>query len=102
ERMDPDYWETSYVRLLLGTALAGQRKDAEAAPLLTAGFNGLKARSAAVLQPVRARVLASLRRLVALYEAANRPEEVRGWRNRPDESRTATLPLDPDPPAVCR
>jgi hypothetical protein len=49
----PDYWITSYAESLLGGALLGQKKYAEAEPLLVHGYEGLKAREARIPAPER-------------------------------------------------
>ena len=44
-RQVPDDWPRFHTMSLLGAALAGQEKYAEAKPLLTGGYEGLKARA---------------------------------------------------------
>ena len=51
EAEKPQHWATAEVRSLLGGALFGQKKTAEAAPLLRSGYEGM-ARSAAAIQLV--------------------------------------------------
>src|SRR5262249_24992680 len=46
EKKDPDGWNTFQTQSLLGAALLGQQKYAEAEPLLLAGHQGLNARQA--------------------------------------------------------
>jgi tetratricopeptide (TPR) repeat protein len=75
----PTHWATAEVRSLLGGALFGQKKAAEAAPLLRSGYEGM-ARSAAAISPVnRPRMGESLDRLIAAGEAAGTKAEHAAW-----------------------
>jgi tetratricopeptide (TPR) repeat protein len=81
EKEQPDAWNTFNTRSLLGAALAGQEKYADARPLLVQGFEGLKARAAQIPEPVRAlRLGEAADRLVRLYEAQGKKEEAAKWR----------------------
>ena len=86
EGMIPDDWRTFNARSLLGGSLLGQKKYAEAEPLLLAACDGLKQReSKALAAPRKLRLQQTLERLAELYEntgrsalAANRREEIAG------------------------
>jgi tetratricopeptide (TPR) repeat protein len=81
EKIEPGAWTTSNVRSLLGEALAGQRKYADAGPLLVQGFDGLKARVAQIPEPFRAlRLGEAADRLVRLCEVQGKKEEAAKWR----------------------
>ena len=60
---------------LLGEALRGQCRYAEAEPLLVAGYEGLEAREATIPPPGRPQLAEAADRVVALYEAWGRPEQ---------------------------
>ena len=76
----PQHWRTADVRSLLGGALLGQKKTAEAAPLLRSGYEGM-ARSAAAIPLVdRPRLAEALDRLIAAGEAAGTKAEVAAWK----------------------
>ncbi len=47
EKTEPDLWSTFNTKSMLGGALLGQQKYAEAEPLLLAGYDGMKQREAA-------------------------------------------------------
>jgi serine/threonine protein kinase len=79
-RQTPDNWGTFYVRSMLGEALMGQKKYAEAEPLLLEGYRGLKERSKAIPPQGRDRLREALERLVRLYEATGKPDEAARWR----------------------
>ena len=69
-------WRLFNAKSLLGGALAGQGKFEEAEPLLLSGYDGMKDQAAAPL----ARREQALARIVAFYEAWNKPEKVAAWR----------------------
>ena len=48
EKAQPDDWSTFNTRSLLGGSLIGQKKFAEAEPLILAGYEGMKAREAKI------------------------------------------------------
>ena len=76
----PQHWLTAEVRSLLGGALLGQKKTAEAAPLLRSGYEGM-ARSAAAIPLVdRPRLAEALDRLIAAGEAAGTKAELAAWK----------------------
>ncbi len=80
EAQEPDTWFRFHVRSLLGAALVGQGRSAEAEPLLRSGYEGL-ARLAAK-SPTRERPLLAeaLDRLIAWGEAAGKADEVKAWK----------------------
>jgi tetratricopeptide (TPR) repeat protein len=76
----PEHWLTAEVRSLLGGALVGQKRAAEAAPLLRSGYEGM-ARSVAAFPLVdRPRLAEAIDRLIAAGEAAGTKAEVAGWK----------------------
>jgi tetratricopeptide (TPR) repeat protein len=79
-RKAPDDWPRFHTMSLLGSALAGQKKYAEAEPLLVAGYEGLKARESKMPAPTRGRLRAAAARIVPFYEAWGKPDRVAEWR----------------------
>jgi hypothetical protein len=66
---------------LLGEALVGQKKYAEAEPLLVAAYEGLKARKNQIPQFfVSYRLGLAGARIVQLYEAWGQSEKAAAWR----------------------
>jgi hypothetical protein len=69
---------------MLGEALLGQKKYAEAEPLLVKGYEGMKARAERRGQPggppAQERLAEALRPLVQLSDETHRPEEAARWR----------------------
>jgi serine/threonine protein kinase len=88
EKAQPDAWNTFNVKSLLGEALAGQKKYAEAEPLLVQGFEGLKKRAAQIPEPFRTtRPSEAAGRLVRLYEALGKKDEAEKWRKEQEAIR---------------
>src|SRR5262249_16251338 len=86
QKKQPDGWELPQTQSLLGAALAGGQKPAEAEPLLLAGYKGLKAREQALPALSRKRLLTgALERLVQFYEASGQPRKAAEWRQQLEE-----------------
>lgn len=75
-----------FVQGLLGVSLLGQRKYAEAEPLLLASYEGLRAGPDAGdpdAIPARERLgIVALERIVRLYDAWGQPGRAEVWRNK--------------------
>jgi hypothetical protein len=75
-----DDWLTLNARSELGTCLLGQKKYAEAEPLLLSGYEGLKKREDKVPLDARTRIRETIQDLIRLYEVTERPEKVVAWK----------------------
>jgi hypothetical protein len=64
---------------MLGGALLGQKKYADAEPLLLAGYEGMKKQEAKIPPQGTGRLTEAVERLVQLYEATGKPDEVKKW-----------------------
>jgi tetratricopeptide (TPR) repeat protein/tRNA A-37 threonylcarbamoyl transferase component Bud32 len=84
-RQQPDAWTTFHTQSQLGGSLLGQRKYAEAEPLLVAGFEGMKQREATVPANAKKNLTDALERLVRLYDAWDKPERAKEWRQKLEE-----------------
>jgi serine/threonine protein kinase len=83
EKKAPEAWSTCATRSMLGEALAGQKKYADAEPLLLAGCEGLHSRQAQIPPSQRqGQLAAALERVVRFYEATGKPEEAAKWKAR--------------------
>ena len=60
-------------------ALLGQKKFADAEPLLVVGYEGLHKVEAKIPEASRSRLTDAVERLVRLYTETNRPEEAAKW-----------------------
>ncbi len=85
----PEEWATFHTMSMLGGALLGQRKLAEAEPLLLDGYRGMKARAASVPRQGAQRIPEALERLVRLHEAFGHASEAAAWRGELDAARAA-------------
>jgi len=79
EKQQPDAWTTFNTKSLLGEALLGQKKYADAETLLLTGYEGMKQREKTIPPLGKDRPPKALNRLVELYTAMNKPEEVKKW-----------------------
>jgi hypothetical protein len=72
-------WRRYCGQALVGASLSGQKRYAEAEPLLLSGYQGLKERQSAM--PVATRHVASEAgtRIVQLYQDWGRPEKAGEW-----------------------
>jgi eukaryotic-like serine/threonine-protein kinase len=80
EKAQPGAWSTYNTRSMLGGALLGQGKHAEAEPLLLAGYAGLKEREKTIPPQGLIRLPEAADRLVELYAATGKPDEAAKWR----------------------
>ena len=80
ERKQPDEWRTFSTMSMLGGSLLGQGNYRDAEPLLLAGYAGMKGREKMISPQGQDRLPEAADRLVALYTATNRPDELRKWR----------------------
>ena len=75
-------WLQWLLRAVLGGILLGQKKYAEAEPLLLAGYAGMKQREAKIPLPGKARLPEAVERLVQLYEGLGKKEQANEWRKK--------------------
>jgi tetratricopeptide (TPR) repeat protein len=78
----PDDWRRFHAESLLGASLAGQKKYAEAEPLLIGGCQGMVDRKQRMAVPDLDHLDRALERVVELYEAWGKPERAADWRTR--------------------
>jgi len=90
-RLRPDDWSFYHGQSLLGAALAGQKRYAEAEPLLTQGYEGMKQRESQIDSRHRVRLVDALRRVIRLYEDWGQPEQAKAWRSKLPPPMTATI-----------
>jgi serine/threonine protein kinase len=88
-KKEPDAWVTFNTRSLLGGSLLGQKKYADAEPLLLAGYEGMKQREAKIPPQGKVRLTEALERLVQLYDAWGQKDEADGWRKKLEEAKAS-------------
>ena len=100
EKKEPEAWTTFNTMSMLGGALLWQKKYAEAEPLLLKGYEGIKARlpqspgADAPRLAMQQRLTEALDRLIELYTALGKPEEVKKYQA---EKAKLSPPLPPKP-----
>src|SRR5262249_31154385 len=82
EKTLPDAAGKFIARSQLGGSLLGQGRYAEAEPLIVSGYEGLKAREAAIPRAAKPRLSEAADRVVRLYEQWGRPDDATAWRIR--------------------
>jgi hypothetical protein len=80
EKKVPDAWTTFNTKSMLGGALVGQKKYADAEPLLLAGYEGMKKREDKIPAYGKIRLTEAVERLVQHYDATDKKDEAAKWR----------------------
>src|SRR5262249_17391900 len=84
----PDGWRRSSAESELGACLLGQKKYAEAEPLLLRGYEGVRRYEDRI--PTRSRQsrqIEALERLVRLYEETGKPDQAAKWHTKLEDAR---------------
>jgi eukaryotic-like serine/threonine-protein kinase len=82
EKKLPDNWRTFNARSMLGGSLLGQKKYAQAEPLLLSAYEGMKKREMDLPLEGKPRLNEALERLVQLYEVTDRLDQAAEWKRR--------------------
>jgi serine/threonine protein kinase len=75
KRLRPDSWDCFHGKSLVGGALLGQHRYAEAEPFLVEGYEGMRQREQRIHPTFKLWVSKAGERLVSFYEATNQPEK---------------------------
>jgi hypothetical protein len=86
-------WQLFSTQSLLGSALLGRKKYADAEPLLLKGYEGMKAREKTIPPQGSTRIPEALDRLIELYTATNKPDEVKKWQAERAKYPPETAPM---------
>src|SRR5260370_1132542 len=89
EKAQPDAWSTFNTKSSLGGALLGQKKYADAEPLLLAGYEGMKEREKTIPPQGKDRLTQAIERLVQLCEAMGKKDDAANWRKELDAAKAA-------------
>jgi tetratricopeptide (TPR) repeat protein len=81
EKKEPNSFRLASTQSILGRVLAQEKKFEDAEPLLLAGYKGLKAKGAATPFWGKYYLPDTLEWLTQLYEATNKPDEAKKWRD---------------------
>jgi len=82
KKVKPDDWRRFRAASLLGASLAGQKKYAEAEPLLLEGYQGMLARKDRIDVPSRYQLDLAHQWLIQLYQAWGKPDKAAEWKNK--------------------
>jgi hypothetical protein len=77
----PDDWQRFWTESLLGESLAGEKRYAEAEPLLLEGYRGMLARKDRISVPNWRHLASAHEWIVQLYEAWGKPKKAAEWRH---------------------
>jgi tetratricopeptide (TPR) repeat protein len=89
QKKQPDDWQRFRAESLLGASLAGQKKYAEAEPLLLSGYQGMLARKNRMAVPDWYHLDRASEWIVQLYQAWGKPEKAAEWVRHPKQSKIA-------------
>jgi serine/threonine protein kinase/tetratricopeptide (TPR) repeat protein len=78
----PDDWLRFKTESRLGECLLGQKRYAEAEPMLLSGYNGMKAREARIPMQEKLRLAEAGQLVAELYKVWGKPEKVREWESK--------------------
>jgi tetratricopeptide (TPR) repeat protein len=92
----PDAWNTFNTMSLLGGALLGQKKYAEAEPLLLKGYEGMRQREKTIPPQGIIRIPEALDRLIELNAATKKSDEAKKWRAERAKYPEAKKPVAPE------
>ncbi len=81
ENKQPDNWQRFRAESLLGASLAGQKRYAEAEPLLLAGYQGMLARKERMWAPNWYYLDRASDWIVKLYQAWGKPQKAAEWKH---------------------
>jgi eukaryotic-like serine/threonine-protein kinase len=80
----PDGWRRFHSMSQLGAALVGEKKYAEAEPLLLAGYDGLKTRQSKIPAHFQSRQAEAGAWIIALYDTWGKKDTADEWRRKID------------------
>jgi len=92
--VQPDAWSTFNTKSLLGGALLGQKKYAEAEPLLLKSYDGMKQREKTIPREGKDRLTEALGRLIEYYTVTKKPDEAKKW-----QAERTKYPAEKAPPS---
>jgi tetratricopeptide (TPR) repeat protein len=90
QQKEPDGWMRFLTQSELGGCLLGQKKYADAEPLLLAGYEGMREREAA-----KSYLIEAVERLVQLYDSSGQKDKAAQWRKELEARKAHDKPLPP-------
>jgi eukaryotic-like serine/threonine-protein kinase len=81
-KKQPEDWHRFRAESLLGASLAGQKKYADAEPLLLEGYQGMMARKERIAVPDRCHLDRAHKWIIQLYQAWGKQEKLAEWKKK--------------------
>jgi serine/threonine protein kinase/lipopolysaccharide biosynthesis regulator YciM len=97
EKIEPESWSTLNARSMLGAALLGQKKYADAEPLLKSSVDAMRRREVEVPATSKPQLTDALERLVQLYSATGRATEAAELRKELEARKKSASSDNPAP-----
>jgi tetratricopeptide (TPR) repeat protein len=97
EKTQSNAWTTFNTKSQLGGALLGQRKYADAEPLLVAGYEGMMQREKTIPPQGKIRIPEATERLVQLYDALGKKDDAAKWRKELEANKAAAKQSEKQP-----
>jgi serine/threonine protein kinase/tetratricopeptide (TPR) repeat protein len=88
EKARPDTWERFSCQNLLGASLTGQKRFAEAEPLLVSSYDEMLKRQATIPRGERSPLAEACERIVQLYRDWGKPEKAAEWKEKLEAVKT--------------
>jgi tetratricopeptide (TPR) repeat protein len=85
QQISPYNWERYYLQSLLGAALTGQKRYAEAEPFLLSGYAGMIQRKTTIPAPSRSNLTQAGEWIVQLYRNWGQPDKATEWQAKLDQ-----------------
>jgi eukaryotic-like serine/threonine-protein kinase len=82
QKQQPDHWQRFRAESLLGASLAGEKKYAEAEPLLLEGYQGMLARKDRIVVCDWYHLGRAHEWIVQLYQAWGKPAKAAEWKKK--------------------
>ncbi len=94
EKTMPDSWERFHTEALLGSSLAGQKRFADAEPLLIAGYEGMLRQKGTASASELSDLPEGADSIVKLYQDWGKQEKAAEWQQKLQSAKRAALPKE--------
>jgi eukaryotic-like serine/threonine-protein kinase len=92
QQTSPDSWQRYYLQSLLGATLTGQKRYADAEPLLLSGYAGMIQRKAAIPAFNNSDLTQAGEWILQLYRDWDQPDRAAEWQAKMESEKTRTKP----------
>jgi tetratricopeptide (TPR) repeat protein len=82
QQTSPDSWKRFYLQSLLGAALAGQKRHADAEPLLLSGYTGMIQRKTTIPASSKSNLTQAGEWILQLYRAWGKADKATEWQSK--------------------